>query len=244
MRLDEYKREAWLCNHCSMCSEAICDDGGFYRICPVYEQLEFDDNSARGHNTIALYLLDGSLEYSADVADCVYKCTTCALCEEVCKPMSSLLASIGGSALKTMLPRIMSPLGAEMDCIQSVAIVEAMRADCVDRGLQPEALKKLADSTDKNHNPYDEPHADRTKWAQGLDIPESADTVLFVGCNTAYRRPEIAAATARILKRARIKFAVLPDEWCCGSPLLRNGNVDLAQQMIEHNVGLLREKGV
>jgi len=155
-----------------------------------------------------------------------------------------MIAQIGGNALKTMLPKIMHPLGAELEALQSVAIMEAMRADCVDLGLQPEPLKKMAESIDKNHNTYGEPHANRTKWAEGLDIPQTADMVLFVGCSIAYRRQEIAKATAKILKRAGIKSAVLPDEWCCGSILLRNGNVDLAEKMIQHNVELLKEKKV
>lgn len=244
MRIDEHKQEIWTCNHCAMCTDSVTDEGGFYRTCPAYEQLRFEDSSPRGRNIIAFYLLDGSLKYSKEVADCVYNCTTCASCEEICKPMSNMIAQIGGSALKTLLPRIMRPLGAEFEPIRTVGIVEAMRADCVDLGLQPEPLKKMAEIIDKNHNPYGAPHADRLKWAEGLDIPQIADTVLFVGCNTAYRRQEIAVATAKILKRAGIRFAVLPDEWCCGSPLLRAGNVDIAEKMVKHNVELLKENKV
>jgi len=193
---------------------------------------------------MAFYLLEGSLKYSKEVANCIYNCTTCASCEEICKPMSNMIVQIGGTALKTLLPRILSPLGAELEPIRSVAIVEAMRADCVDLGFQPEPLQKMAKNIEQNYNPYKEPHENRTKWAEGLDIPQTADTVLFVGCTTAYRRPEIAVATAKILKGAGVKFALLPDEWCCGSPLLRNGNVDLAEKMIKHNVDLLKERKV
>ena len=244
MRLEEYKQEIWTCNHCAMCTGTVSDEGGFYKTCPTYERLRFEDSSPRGHNTIAFYLLEGSLKYSKEVADCIYNCTTCASCEEICKPFANMIAQIGGSALKTMLPKILRPLGAELEALQSVAIMEAMRADCVDLGLQPEPLKKMAASTEKNHNPYEEPHADRLKWAEGLNIPETADTVLFVGCNPSYRRQEIAVSTAKILKRAGIEFAILPDEWCCGSPLLRTGNIDIAEKMIKHNVDLLKEKKV
>jgi len=244
MRLEEHKQEIWICNHCAMCTGTVTDEGGFYRTCPTYEQLGFEDSSARGHNTMAFYLLEGSLRYSKEVANCVYDCTTCASCEEICKPMSNLIAQIGGSALKTLLPGILRPLGAELEPVQSVAIVEAMRADCVALGLQPAPIKQLAARLEEDYNPYGEPHADRLKWAEGLDIPETADTVLFVGCSPAYRRQEIAATTASILKSAGIEFAVLQDEWCCGSPLLRTGNIDAAERMIKHNVDLLREKNV
>lgn len=244
MRIEEHKREIWTCNHCGMCTGTVTDEGGFYKTCPTYEQLRFEDSSPRGHNIMAFYLLEGSLKYSREVADCIYNCTTCASCEEICKPMGNMVAQMGGTALKTLLPRILSPLGAELEPIRSVTIMEAMRADCVDLGLQPEPLQKMAENTEQNYNPYKEPHENRTRWAEGLDIPQTADTVLFVGCTTAYRRQEIAVATAKILKGAGVKFAVLPDEWCCGSPLLRNGNIDLAEKMITHNVNLLKEKKV
>ena len=244
MRLEECKQEAWICNHCSMCTQAVSDESGFYRICPVYEQLRFEDSSARGHNTIAFYLLNGTLEYSGEIADCVYKCTTCAACEEVCKPLGNMLAQIGGTPLKTAMPSIMGAFGASLDPVRSVEVVETMRADCVDLGLQPEALKKVAASVERNYNPYEEPHADRLKWAQGLDIPRTADTVLFVGCNAAYRNQEIALSSAKILRGTGIEYAILPEEWCCGSPLLRAGNLDTAEKMVRHNVELLKEKKV
>jgi heterodisulfide reductase subunit D len=184
------------------------------------------------------------IDRTSDVADCVYNCTTCAACEEICKPVGNMIAQIGGSALKAAIPPIMGALGAALEPVHSVEVLEAMRADCVDLGLQPEPLKKMAASAEKNHNPYGEPHANRLKWAEGLNIPQTADTVFFVGCNTAYRRPEIAIATAKILSGAKIEFAVLPDEWCCGSPLLRAGNVNSAEQMIKHNVTLFKEQRI
>jgi len=244
MRLERCSQEVWMCNHCSMCTETVCDEAGWYKTCPVYGQLRFEDTSARGHNTVAFYLLEGSLSYSKEVAESVFACTTCASCEEVCRPFGNVVAKIGGSALKTLVPPILNALGAEMDTLHTVEIVEAMRADCVDLGLQPEPLKKMAESTDKNKNPYGQPHSDRLKWADGLGIPDAADTVLFVGCTPSYLTREIAQSTARILKRAGVSFAVLPDEWCCGSPLLRAGNIDLARKMIKHNVELLAGKGV
>ena len=244
MRLEACREEAWLCNHCSMCSETINDDSGFYVTCPVYRQLRFEDSSARGHNTVAFYLLDGTLKYSKEVADCVYNCTTCASCEEICKPFGNMMAQVGGSALKNLINPVMAAFGATFDPVQSVQILEAMRADCVDLGLQPEPVKRMAVSTEQNYNPYEQRHADRLKWAQGLGIAEHAQTALFVGCIPSYTRQEVAAATANVLRGAGVKFAVLPDEWCCGSPLLRTGSINVAEKMISHNVEMLRENAV
>ncbi len=243
-RLEELKNETWLCNHCAMCTETICDEAGYYRTCPVYRQLRFEDNSAKGHNTIALYLLQGSLKYTQELSDCLYKCTTCATCEEICVPVGSISALMGGNELKTFLPEVVKPLGINLEPILSVKILKAMRADCVDLGIEPEPVKKMAESIRENNNPFNQPHVDRMKWAQGLDIPQEADTVLFVGCRPAYIRQEIAISTAKILKNAGIMFTVLPDEKCCGASLLGAGHVDLAEKVIKHNVDLLKKMKV
>ena len=100
MRIEEFKRDIWTCNHCSMCTGTVSDEGEFYKTCPAYEQLRFEDSSARGHNTVAFYLLQGSLKYSKEVADSTYNCTTCASCVEICKPMSNMITQMGGMSME------------------------------------------------------------------------------------------------------------------------------------------------
>ncbi len=240
-RLSEWKNETWLCNHCSMCADTICDDAGYYGTCPVFRQLGFECNTAKGHNIIALYLLQGSLKYSEDLADCVFKCTTCGTCMEICAPGGSISALMGGTEFKDLVQDVTKPLGIKFEGIRSVDIIKAMRTDCVELGFAPEPIKKMAQSAEKNHNPYDWPHEDRMKWAKGLNISSSAETVLFVGCRQAYESPEIAVSTAKILKQAGVNFAVLPEERCCGASLLGTGNVAIAEKLIKHNMDLLKQ---
>lgn len=242
--LKKWKDETWLCNHCSMCADTICDDAGFYRTCPVYRQLGFENNTAKGHNIIALYLLQGSLKYTEDLADCVYKCTTCGTCQEICAPGGNISAQMGGTELKTFLVDAAGALGVTLEGIRSPDILKAMRADCVDLGLAPEPIKNMAESAKKNHNPYDWPHEDRMNWAEGLNIPTSGETVLFVGCRQAYQRPEMAVSTAKILKAAKYDFSILPDERCCGASLIGTGNVAIGHELIKHNVELLKKANV
>jgi heterodisulfide reductase subunit D len=52
-----------------------------------------------------------------------------------------------------------------------------------------------------------------------------------------YRAKDIAKSTIKLLKRGGVKFELLgEDEWCCGSVMLRTGNVDVADELREHNV--------
>jgi Fe-S oxidoreductase len=134
-----------------------------------------------------------------------------------------------------------------MGNINIAETMEELRAIAVELGKGPmPAHKRLAESVEENRNPYHRPHEDRFKWMpEGIKPKEDADVAYFVGCTSAYRRPEIAQATVKILDASGTDFMILGrDEWCCGSTLLRTGQVELAKKMMEHNVDVLNKSGV
>jgi Fe-S oxidoreductase len=96
------------------------------------------------------------------------------------------------------------------------------------------AHKALLDNVKKTHNPYGEPHHARG-LAKEHSLPESAETVYFVGCTANYRERAIRDATISVLKKAEVDFTVV-DEYCCGSPLLRIGQPDAAKALAAHNL--------
>lgn len=68
--------------------------------------------------------------------------------------------------------------------------------------------------------------------------------VYFAGCMATFREKEIAKTTIELLKKLEADFTMLgSEEWCCGSVMLRSGNIDVAKQMIEHNVAAIRASG-
>src|SRR5690606_32256639 len=88
----------------------------------------------------------------------------------------------------------------------------------------------------------------------GLDIPLAKDkpdaSVLYwVGCAASYddRAKRVARATAELLKRAGVDFAILgEEETCTGDPARRSGNEYLFSMLAETNVATLngyREQG-
>jgi heterodisulfide reductase subunit D len=125
-------------------------------------------------------------------------------------------------------------------------VIEALRARAVELGIGPmPAHKRLAENVRETHNVYGEPHADRMRWISDDAKPSAkADTALFMGCTAPYQRPELMRATARVLKASGVDFTVLPDEWCCGSPLFRTGQLELAKEMVKHNVEVIKALGV
>jgi heterodisulfide reductase subunit D len=68
--------------------------------------------------------------------------------------------------------------------------------------------------------------------------------VYFAGCMATYREKNIAITTIELLKKLNTDFTMLgKDEWCCGSVMLRTGNIKTAKQIMEHNVKSIRDLG-
>ena len=198
-----------------LCSRCRC---GFCRTgCATYPILGMESLTARGRNAVALSLLDGLVDVSQGLAERFFLCTTCGFCKERC------------------------PLD-----VDAVKINESLRAELVKKGFTRPEHDVFTKRIETVHNPYGESHEERMKWLpSGTEIAGKADIAYFVGCTTAYRRPEIAEATARILSGAGVDFTTLhPEEWCCGSPAMRVGRRDLFLRLARHNLQSIRSAGV
>jgi len=221
--LEEYKEEVWHCQRCNWCKIGFgwtVKSQKYHWSCPSFTKFRYDAYSAQGRMHIALALIEGMMDWkdSEKLLEIIYACDTCGACAINCI-------------------RIMENNPLE--------VIEALRARAVELGIGPmPAHKRFAENVKVTHNVYGEPHVDRIKWVSDDAKPlAKSDTVLFMGCTSPYRRPEIMKATARVLRASGIDFTLLPDEWCCGSPLFRTGQLELAEKMVQHNVEAMKATG-
>lgn len=115
------------------------------------------------------------------------------------------------------------------------AVLEAARRDVARAGLAPEAAKQMAAHVRTLGNPLGEPR-ERRLAALGdrvASLPERAEVLVFFGCNTLYRQPEIARATLALMEAAGQSFTVWREEACCGEPQRALGFVDEARASAE-----------
>ncbi len=156
----------------------------------------------------------------------LWACTTCRACEERC-PVSIRYVD---------------------------KIVQMRRHLVVMKGEFPSELNKPFEGMEVNGNPWNLSRQDRTTWAEGLNVPlasekPEAPVLYWVGCAASYdqRAKKIARATAQLLQRAGVDFAILGDEeTCTGDPARRAGNEYLFTMLAETNVATLNgymEKG-
>lgn len=217
MSLDKVKD--WL-HRCYRCGNCKLFWGIFAPSCPSGEYFRFESYFPSGRIWIGKALHNEEIKWSFSIAKKIFACTLCGACSTNCK--------------------------VDMKD-HSTDILEALRTTAVAEGFGPmPEQKRFTQSLEKQHNPYNEPHDKRLSWldSAGAKSRGNKPSVLyFTGCTSSYRRPEIASATARILDEAGVKFTVLDDEWCCGSPLLRTGQTDAAKKQAEHNIGLINKSG-
>jgi Fe-S oxidoreductase len=111
------------------------------------------------------------------------------------------------------------------------------------KGEFPHELNKPFQGMESNGNPWNLSRSDRAQWAEGLGVPmmserPAAPVLFWVGCAASYddRAKRIARATAKLLKQARVDFAILGrEENCTGDPARRAGNEFLFATLAEGN---------
>jgi Fe-S oxidoreductase len=141
--------------------------------------------------------------------------------------------------------------------IDQLDVINELRRDLVLMESRfPEEVQPTFQSLERNGSPWAFSATDRSRWADGMDIPtmaalqergERADVLFWVGCMGSFddRAKKIAVAVARILQAAEIKFAILgQEESCNGDPARRMGNEYLYQMLAKQNIETLNRYDV
>jgi heterodisulfide reductase subunit D len=99
------------------------------------------------------------------------------------------------------------------------------------------AHERIGKFSEEFHNPYGEKE-------HGFAKRKGGKIAYFAGCTSLYRMKNLAENSARILDSLGLAWITLgEDEWCCGSPLLRTGQMALAEKLILHNIESLNRLG-
>ncbi|MFZ0377014.1 MAG: (Fe-S)-binding protein [Solirubrobacteraceae bacterium] len=168
---------------------------------------------------------DAQLVPNAVPADSVWDCVTCGACIQAC-------------------PVSIEHVDHIVDLRRHLVMVES--------SFPSEAEPMLRD-VERASNPWGKPQSERADWAAelGIRILEPGDPapeyLYWVGCASSFdeRARRTAQATARVLTKAGVDFAILgPRESCTGDPARRMGNEYVFQAFAEQNVGTLNEAGV
>ncbi len=223
--LEELREINARCIHCRACQYAYSgepdregeteDYTGMLQGCPAGIYFEWEGYFNSGKQWMARAWLNGEMEASKELLEVVEACTTCGMCETQCP-----------------------------NYIDTVHVTEELRAAIIEAGIEPLSKHKaIAERVRREdmRNPYNEPRKERTAWYDGTPDESGKKVAYFVGCTGAYRQQHVAERTASILKKVGIDFTVLSGEVCCGSPLLRTGQKDAFELVMEENLELFKD---
>ncbi len=157
----------------------------------------------------------------------LWACTTCKACDEICPVNIEILDKI-------------------LDMRRYLSLMES--------NFPPE-LGNAYRAMENSSNPWALSQSDRGAWTEkvpGVEIVDPGDAfsheyLYWVGCAGSFddKNKRVTEATAKLLRRAGIDFAILgPSELCTGDPARRSGNEYLFQMLAKQNVANLNGMGV
>jgi Fe-S oxidoreductase/nitrate reductase gamma subunit len=178
--------------------------------------------------------VDGDITVSADslferiTPEEVWACTSCKACDEICPVNIEILDKI-------------------LDMRRYLSLMESNF---------PTELGTAYRSMENQENPWGMSQGERGDWAQA--IPEEVPIVdgssafdheylYWVGCAGSFddKNKKVTVATAKLLHRAGIDFAILgPSEKCTGDPARRSGNEYIFQMLAMQNIETMNGMGV
>ncbi len=175
---------------------------------------------------------DGDSAFAATIVESVpaasperlWQCVTCGACMEAC------------------------PVFIE----QATKIIDLRRYLVMEESDFPETMREALTSLESRGHPFRGTQSSRMDWAEGLNVKtiaeaRDAEVLLWAGCGGALieRNQKVVRATAQLLEKAGVKFAVLGrEEKCAGDPARRIGNEFLFETLAKDNVETLRRYGV
>lgn len=192
--------------------DACTECGRCTAVCPAHAV-----GKALSPRDLILELRDGDeMLRSATAPERLFECTTCAACVEAC------------------------PVFIE----QMPKIVDMRRHLVMEQAEFPDGMQSAVLSLEKRGHPFSGTQATRLDWAEGLEVEHvstarDAEVLFWVGCGGALveRNQKVIRATAQLLHKANVKFAVLGrDEKCCGDPARRIGNEFLFETLAKDNI--------
>lgn len=116
----------------------------------------------------------------------------------------------------------------------------------------PSEAQQSFRALENNGNPWGLGWQTRANWAEGLDVPTLAENpdaeyVFWPGCSGAFdaRNRKVSIALVKLLKAARVDFAIIGnEEKCCGDAARRMGNEYVYYMLASENIATLDSYGV
>jgi fumarate reductase (CoM/CoB) subunit B len=198
------------------CIECLC----CVSVCPAMDVTDFLGPTAmRQEMRLALDPRDSGDRIPAAVKEGLFTCTSCQACWKIC-------------------PKKIEIPGKAIEKLRALA---NRRGFTIPRHLEVAALIRETGRS--------VPRSDRTFLEQVGGVIEPAGTPkatvgFFVGCMYNMRLPQTALDAMEVLRRNGIRVIIPKEQVCCGSPLIRTGQLDYIDTLRQRNIDTFRSRGI
>ncbi len=189
-------------------------------VCPAMDVTSFAGPTAmRQEMRLALDPRDCGDRVPDAIKDGLFTCTSCQACAKVC-PKG---IEIPGKAIEK-LRALANKRGFTLPRHQEVAALVKATGRSVTR-IEPTFLEQVGDVLE----PYG---------------PVKATVGFFVGCMYNMRLPKAAFDAMEVLRRNGIRVIIPHDQICCGSPLIRTGQLAFLDALKSKNIEVFSSRGI
>ena len=113
----------------------------------------------------------------------------------------------------------------------------ALKQKYLEQGFKFEGLDEMKDCFEKYRSPYPTTKM-RIKKPEG--IPETSDTLFFMGCLSTIRIPRYTEHSLDYLLKLGIDFTILDTEICCGWPWFASGSMEEFETCKKENIEIFK----
>jgi fumarate reductase (CoM/CoB) subunit B len=185
-------------------------------VCPAMDVTKFFGPTAmRQEMRLALDPRNATDRVTAAIEEGLFTCTTCQACLKVCPKK----IEIPGKAIEK-LRALANARGFTLPRHQEVAALIKETGRSVPRS-EPTFLEQVGDVVE----PYGTP---------------KATVGFFVGCMYNLRLPKTALDALEVLRRNGIRVIIPKEQVCCGSPLIRTGQLAFVDTLKKRNIDTFR----
>ncbi len=191
--------------------------------CPSYKAFGWDTFSPAGRMWLIRAWLSGEIETGPRFAEIMFSCVACDNCKTQCV----------FPKFKEFLPEIF----------------QEARAQLVEEGRVPPAIRDYFKAIAVSGNPYKLPQDERGAWAKGTGLkPYTNQKYLFyAGCVGSYDEvgQKMAKSVGNLLVKSGVSVGILGNEEACdGNEVRAMGEMGLFAQLAQANIEKFEAKGV
>jgi fumarate reductase (CoM/CoB) subunit B len=174
------------------------------------------------------------------IVEGLYCCTSCGKCEEVCpkeiKSFSDAIEKLRALANNKNL----GPLDAHKK-VKKLILNTGRSVEYLKEGFI-EAFNKNKQNNAVSETKSGYKNEIKSKVKNKIKISDKRLKIgVFTGCMVDYRFQEVGFALIDVLKKNGVEVEVPEEQICCGSPLLRTGQIDAVNDLVEKNKKVFSE---